>query len=107
MIDCLTNPKRLVVKWWSQDTKERLLESVNATGSSGQFTLFFDLFLSNFLLVLLQVVGVHLLERIGRGVVGLVDARVVLLITSYDSFGDGSKHDRGVLSTQAGQILFG
>ena len=73
----------------------------------GQFTLFFNLFLRDFLLVLFQVVGIHLLEWVSRCIVGLVNSCVVLLVASNDSCGDGTKNDGGVLSTEAGQVLLG
>ena len=54
----------------------------------------FDLLLGDFLLVGLEVVGVHLLKRIGGRVVGLVDDGVVLLIAFDDALGRGAEHNR-------------
>lgn len=69
-----------------------------------QVTLLFDLFLSDLLFVLLELNGVHLLERIGRCIVGLVDSRVVLLVAFDDSL-RGRAVDHGRTASRVYVVL--
>jgi hypothetical protein len=70
--------------------------------TNSKFTLISDLLLSHLLLVLFDLFGVHLLEGISGGVVGLVDNGVVLLVAFDDALGGSAVH-YGRAARQAGR----
>lgn len=56
-------------------------------------TLLFDLFFSDLFLVPLEFNGIHLLERIRRRIVCLINDGVVLLVTFNDTLGRRTVHN--------------